>query len=100
MNYIKLKSWLTFGLILLQLGWLPLMLFCFADSAQQILFILATASCVLAFACYGYLIARFSVWAGTEVYNRCAKSIKAVKHNQLIFNEFVKWARENDKNIV
>lgn len=81
MNYIKLKSWLTFGLTLLQLGWLPLMLFCFAESAQQILFILVITGFVLAFACYGYMIARLSVWAGTEIYNRCAKSIKAVKHN-------------------
>lgn len=85
---------------LFMLSWLPLLVLWFPSDSAQAVLMLATISCIFALAVYGLGLALLLKWLIVTVYNHYAISFRAIKRNQKSFNEFLRWAKANDKTII
>ncbi|PIT20347.1 hypothetical protein [Snodgrassella communis] len=85
---------------LMMLGWLPLLVFYFACNTGQAVLILATISCIAAFAGYGYVLLLLLYKGITDLYEEYSPVLRTIKENRKVFNQFVEWAKENDKKII
>ncbi|MCO6520889.1 MULTISPECIES: hypothetical protein [Snodgrassella] len=85
---------------LMMLGWLPLLVFYFVCNPELVVIILATVSCIAAFAGYGYVLLLLLYKGITDLYEKYSPVLRTIKENREVFNQFVKWAKENDKKII